>query len=348
MATVPKHDVVRSVVGHVPDDGSDLTPPLEGNVRIPASPPSWIQRPNRQRASLDGSVVLSSTPPDWLMRSRRRVAGPVSPASACCRETSSSGRQPQRKIPLWLRHPILAGAILPGLFLVGAAVMAGFESTNPVEKEAHLAEQTAPVETSPVHPAPPKQADEPQSEALAREARPPAVTRQTSPTTNLASLSVAVDELTPLGQLAPETPRSSRKQSEPERTTPERKDSQPTTIASASLSREQDQGTPECSDGTCSTTPPVKLAKSSRSGASVSAADLKVAASIADEPADDSPERCTQGTCDASPAGASGRSLGTALAWADSPADAARTAAERNKLVYLIHVSGNFEIEGFT
>lgn len=41
-------------------------------------------------------------------------------------------------------------------------------------------------------------------------------------------------------------------------------------------------------------------------------------------------------------------SHGTAVKWADTPADAYRAADEQNKLVFLIHVSGNFEIPGFT
>lgn len=49
------------------------------------------------------------------------------------------------------------------------------------------------------------------------------------------------------------------------------------------------------------------------------------------------------GTCQVST-----RSLGTALNWADTPADAYRQAGEAEKLVFLIHVSGNFEIPGFT
>ncbi len=40
--------------------------------------------------------------------------------------------------------------------------------------------------------------------------------------------------------------------------------------------------------------------------------------------------------------------LATALEWADKPADAYRMAAEQQKLVFLIHVSGNFEIPGYT
>lgn len=349
MATVLNHDVVSSAAGNDSSGGSrELAPSLEGNVQLPASPPSCMRRPNRQRASLDGNVVLSSTPPDWLMRSRSRPAGPVSSGPPPRREPSSPRRQPQRTRPLWLKHPILAGAIVPGLFLVCAAMMAGFGSSTSVEKEARLAEQSAPVKTPPAETVPPEKADEPHSEVLAHEDHQPPVTRQTGLTTDLASLSVAAEESTHLGQPARETPRSSQKQSDPERTTPERTETKPTTIAAASLSRPQDQGTTECSDGTCSTTSPVKLAKSSRSGSSVSAADLKVAVGIEDAPADDPPDQSTTGTCDASPADKNGRSLGTTLVWTDSPAEAARTAAERDKLVYLIHVSGNFEIEGFT
>ena len=42
------------------------------------------------------------------------------------------------------------------------------------------------------------------------------------------------------------------------------------------------------------------------------------------------------------------RSLNTALTWAKSPAVAAETARRDGKLVFLIHVSGNFENTGFT
>jgi hypothetical protein len=41
-------------------------------------------------------------------------------------------------------------------------------------------------------------------------------------------------------------------------------------------------------------------------------------------------------------------SHGTALMWADKPADAYRMASKQDKPVFLIHVSGNFEIPGFT
>ncbi len=42
------------------------------------------------------------------------------------------------------------------------------------------------------------------------------------------------------------------------------------------------------------------------------------------------------------------RSLNTALSWAKSPAEAAEQAERDGKLVFLIHVSGNFEDPGFT
>ncbi len=42
------------------------------------------------------------------------------------------------------------------------------------------------------------------------------------------------------------------------------------------------------------------------------------------------------------------RSLDTALTWARSPAEAADLASREGKLVFLIHVSGNFEDPGFT
>jgi hypothetical protein len=42
------------------------------------------------------------------------------------------------------------------------------------------------------------------------------------------------------------------------------------------------------------------------------------------------------------------RSLNTALTWAKSPAEAAKQARSEGKLVFLIHVSGNFEDPGFT
>jgi hypothetical protein len=58
----------------------------------------------------------------------------------------------------------------------------------------------------------------------------------------------------------------------------------------------------------------------------------------------DLPESCdaTQAVC------AANRSLNTALTWAKSPAEAAEQAKRDGKLVFLIHVSGNFEDPGFT
>jgi hypothetical protein len=58
----------------------------------------------------------------------------------------------------------------------------------------------------------------------------------------------------------------------------------------------------------------------------------------------DGPESCqgTQAVC------AVNRSLNTALTWAKSPAEAAEQAKRDGKLVFLIHVSGNFEDPGFT
>lgn len=51
---------------------------------------------------------------------------------------------------------------------------------------------------------------------------------------------------------------------------------------------------------------------------------------------------CKDGACSKMP------SLGTALQWASSPREAYRMAAEQDKMVFLMHVSGNFEIPGFT
>ena len=58
----------------------------------------------------------------------------------------------------------------------------------------------------------------------------------------------------------------------------------------------------------------------------------------------DEPASCpsTTGSC------AVNRSLGTALTWAKTPAEAAEQAEREGKLVFLIHVSGNFENPGFT
>jgi hypothetical protein len=56
------------------------------------------------------------------------------------------------------------------------------------------------------------------------------------------------------------------------------------------------------------------------------------------------PESCqgTEAVC------AANRSLGTAITWAKSPRAAAEQASREGKLVFLIHVSGNFEDPGFT
>ena len=56
------------------------------------------------------------------------------------------------------------------------------------------------------------------------------------------------------------------------------------------------------------------------------------------------PESCqsTQRFC------AVNRSLNTAMTWAKSPLEAAEQAEREGKLVFLIHVSGNFEDPGFT
>ena len=42
------------------------------------------------------------------------------------------------------------------------------------------------------------------------------------------------------------------------------------------------------------------------------------------------------------------RQLSTALTWTESVEEAAQQAEEEEKLVFLIHVSGNFEMPGFT
>ena len=55
------------------------------------------------------------------------------------------------------------------------------------------------------------------------------------------------------------------------------------------------------------------------------------------------PPQCEAGTCPGNTA-----SHGTVLEWVDSLDDARRLAQSQNKLVFLIHVSGNFEIPGFT
>ncbi len=57
----------------------------------------------------------------------------------------------------------------------------------------------------------------------------------------------------------------------------------------------------------------------------------------ADEPVEDEPQVC-----------AADRRLSTAVSWAKSPEEASEQALRDGKLVFLIHVSGNFENPGFT
>lgn len=57
----------------------------------------------------------------------------------------------------------------------------------------------------------------------------------------------------------------------------------------------------------------------------------------ADEPDAPEPQVCS-----------ADRTLNTALTWAKSPAEASEQALREGKLVFLIHVSGNFENPGFT
>jgi hypothetical protein len=54
------------------------------------------------------------------------------------------------------------------------------------------------------------------------------------------------------------------------------------------------------------------------------------------------PQQCSAQVC------TKDRSLGTALTWAQSPAEASKQAQQSGKLVLLLHVSGNFEHPGFT
>ncbi len=73
-------------------------------------------------------------------------------------------------------------------------------------------------------------------------------------------------------------------------------------------------------------------------------AEPKSIARIALPPQD---QVCTAGTC--TPEGFNpDRTLGTALTWSTSVDKAARDAQDEGKLVYLIHISGNFEDPGFT
>jgi hypothetical protein len=58
-------------------------------------------------------------------------------------------------------------------------------------------------------------------------------------------------------------------------------------------------------------------------------------------------DECTTGTCTA-PVARLDRKLNTALEWSSSPQAAAEQAGREGKLVFLIHVSGNFAQPGFT
>ena len=57
---------------------------------------------------------------------------------------------------------------------------------------------------------------------------------------------------------------------------------------------------------------------------------------------------CESGTCKLVPVKAADRKLNTALEWSTTPQLAAEQAAREGKLVFLIHVSGNFSQPGFT
>jgi hypothetical protein len=48
------------------------------------------------------------------------------------------------------------------------------------------------------------------------------------------------------------------------------------------------------------------------------------------------------------PLGIADRRLGTSVEWATNVSEAARQAARERKLVFLMHISGNFEILDFT
>lgn len=57
---------------------------------------------------------------------------------------------------------------------------------------------------------------------------------------------------------------------------------------------------------------------------------------------------CESGTCKLVPVKTADRKLNTALEWSTTPQLAAEQAAREGKLVFLIHVSGNFSQPGFT
>jgi len=42
------------------------------------------------------------------------------------------------------------------------------------------------------------------------------------------------------------------------------------------------------------------------------------------------------------------RTFGTSLEWVETPSEAAKQAAKEQKLVFVLHVSGHFEDDGFT
>lgn len=60
------------------------------------------------------------------------------------------------------------------------------------------------------------------------------------------------------------------------------------------------------------------------------------------------PDGCESGTCKVVLLKVADRKLGTALEWCSSPEAAAAQAEREGKLVFLIHVSGNFAQAGFT
>ena len=59
-------------------------------------------------------------------------------------------------------------------------------------------------------------------------------------------------------------------------------------------------------------------------------------------------QQCESGKCDLPPAGPVQGEHGTKIAWAESPDEARQLAIAQNKLVFMMHVSGNFEKPGFT
>lgn len=63
----------------------------------------------------------------------------------------------------------------------------------------------------------------------------------------------------------------------------------------------------------------------------------------ASAPAAQSNLQCEEGLC-----AIDDKAYGTALRWSDTPDEAYRLADRQGKLVFLIHISGNFRIPGFT